>query len=332
MILVGFSLVAAPLLLVAYLVFLNDMAKSWVGRISCTVLLLAMFGMQAFHWQFLVAELNPFSYRSYVMLQLLTPPAFFFFSREVLVPGTTRSPLNLLHLLPLAVSPFVPLNWVPPLSFVIGAGYSVWFAMYVFGLRRHVHRYAFELFFFCYFAVLAIVMLALAASAQQVGAEVFYHAYATFTGASFVLVVATMIWFPQTLIDISEAAKLAYATTTLSGVDVDQQLKTLRRLMEEERLYENEDLNLTRLAEVTDLTPHQLSELINTSFGHGFSRYVREQRVAAAKHLLQEDFSASVLSVGLSVGFRSQSNFYAAFREIAGESPGAYRKRLQTPK
>ena len=36
--------------------------------------------------------------------------------------------------------------------------------------------------------------------------------------------------------------------------------------------------------------------------------------------------SASVLSVGLSVGFTSQSNFYEAFREIEGMTPGQYRK------
>jgi AraC-like DNA-binding protein len=35
---------------------------------------------------------------------------------------------------------------------------------------------------------------------------------------------------------------------------------------------------------------------------------------------------ASVLSVGLSVGFTSQSNFYEAFREIEGSTPGQYRK------
>ncbi len=71
------------------------------------------------------------------------------------------------------------------------------------------------------------------------------------------------------------------------------------------------------------------SELINTRFGHGFSRYVREQRVAEARRLLAEDDRSSVLSIGMSVGFRSQSNFYAAFREITGETPGGYRKRVR---
>jgi len=57
-----------------------------------------------------------------------------------------------------------------------------------------------------------------------------------------------------------------------------------------------------------------------------FSRYLRELRVAAAKAMLCDEPSASVLSVGLSVGFTSQSNFYEAFREIEGTTPGQFRK------
>jgi len=324
---VGFSIVAAPILLVAYLFFLRDMGKSNLGYIACIALLLAMTGLQVYHWLFLQTGLEPFDHRSYVLLQLATPPAFFFFSREVLVPGSTRSPLYFLHLVPLAAGPFLPLTWIPTISFVLGAGYSAWFAMFVFGLRRHVHRYLFELFFFCYFAVLAIVMLVLATSAKNLGNDVFYLAYALFTGASFVLVTAAMIWFPEILADMSDAAHLAYASSTLSSVDVDARLTDLKRLMRDDKLYENENLSLSMLADAIDLSPHQLSELINTHFGYGFSRYVREHRVDAARRLLRADPSASVLSISLATGFRSQSNFYSAFREITGMSPGAWRKR-----
>lgn len=43
--------------------------------------------------------------------------------------------------------------------------------------------------------------------------------------------------------------------------------------------------------------------------------------------MLLAEPEASVLSVGLAVGFASQSNFYAAFREVTGEVPGRYRRR-----
>ena len=80
------------------------------------------------------------------------------------------------------------------------------------------------------------------------------------------------------------------------------------------------------LAARLDLSPHQLSELLNTRLGKGFARYVREQRVEAAQTMLRDEPAASVLSVGLSVGFSATSNFYDAFREIAGTTPGQYRK------
>lgn len=303
------------------------MSKSRLGRAAAIALLGCMFALQICHWQFLQSGVELFEWRGYVLLQLATPPAFFFFCREVLVPGSTQSPLHLLHAVPLAISPFIRLELIPPIAFVLGAGYSIWFAMYVFGLRRHVHRYLFELFFAVYFAVLAIVMLVLATSVKQLGPDTFYIAYALFSGSSFILIIAVMIWYPHVLVDISDAAKLAYATSTLSGVDVDTKLAALHKSMDEEKIYQNENLNLSMLAEAVELTPHQLSELINTQFGYGFSRFVREQRVAEARRLLTEDQTASVLSIGLTTGFRSQSNFYAAFREITGESPGAFRKR-----
>lgn len=324
---VGFSVLAAPVLLIAYLFFIRDMEKSLVGRIACIGLLGSMLGLQIYHLLFLQGAVEPFAHRNYMLLLLATPPAFYFFSREVLVSGSTRSLFHLLHLAPLASGPLLPLDWIPPISFVLGAGYSIWFAMYVFGLRRHVHRYLFELSFFCYFAVLAIAMLVLATSARTFGNDVFYLTYALFTGASFVLVTAAMIWFPQILEDMSDAAHLAYASTTLGNVDVEAKLGALDQAMTRDRIYENEDLSLAMLADTLDLSPHQLSELINTRFGYGFSRYVRERRVAAARILLREDRSASVLSISLATGFRSQSNFYAAFREITGMSPGAWRKQ-----
>jgi len=87
-----------------------------------------------------------------------------------------------------------------------------------------------------------------------------------------------------------------------------------------------ETLNLALLAEQLSLTQHQLSELINTEFQQGFSRYIRQQRIEEAKQLLLADPDTSVLAIGLSVGFSTQSNFYAAFRDIVGVAPGQYRK------
>jgi AraC-like DNA-binding protein len=54
---------------------------------------------------------------------------------------------------------------------------------------------------------------------------------------------------------------------------------------------------------------------------------VRRYRIEAAKKMLIDEPRASVLSVGLSVGFTSQSNFYVAFKEFTGFVPGQFRKQ-----
>jgi AraC-like DNA-binding protein len=155
---------------------------------------------------------------------------------------------------------------------------------------------------------------------------VFVLGYSISIGLAFLLAVHVLLRFPDIAGKTAEAVAVAYAVSTLARVDRERALARLRELMDVERIYTDESLNLARVAQALDLTPHQASELVNTQFGVGFSRYVREHRIAAAQRMLIDEPSASVLSVGLAVGFTSQSNFYAAFREIAGEVPGRYRK------
>ena len=232
-----------------------------------------------------------------------------------------------MHFLPLSLSTIVPPHIVTPLAFMIGTGYAVWFAWVVWGMRAQRSRFRFEMFFFSLFAVLAIFVLVLGFAIPYIDPAVFYLSYANFIGFALLLIVAAIIVFPQILDDISEAATLAYASSTLNDVDVDDRVNRLEALMRDDKIYQDEDLNLAMLADALDLSAHQLSELINTRFGIGFSRYIREQRVREAQRLLQNDSRSSILSISMMTGFRSQSNFYAAFKEITGESPGSYRKR-----
>ena len=92
-----------------------------------------------------------------------------------------------------------------------------------------------------------------------------------------------------------------------------------------EKVYLDEGLNLSRLADMLDISSHQLSELINTEFGVSFPRYIRQYRVEEAKRLLVQEPDASILSISMMTGFRSQSSFYAAFRDETGHAPGRYR-------
>ena len=290
-------------------------------------MLIAISGLQYGHYLYLQDGVALFEDRVYVTLLLFGPPLFYFFSREIILETAKLAWVDLLHFIPLTLSAFVDPSFIAPFAFLFGTGYACWFLVQIYRLRSQRRRFRAEFFFFVLFSILAVVVLIMGTSVHFIDPGFFHIAYANCLGISMVLVVAALIVFPELITEIEEAVRVAYSTTTLSDVDVASKVNTLETLMQQERLYENEDLNLNLLSEQLGLKPHQTSELINTQFQKGFSRYVREHRVNAARRLLVEDPSASILSISLMTGFRSQSNFYTAFTDICGESPGSYRKK-----
>lgn len=324
--LIGFSVFSLAMLLAAYLAF-YEVQKTRLGIVACIVLCAGLAALQLEHLHYLQSGAELLDTWHYLALLFIVPPAFYFFSRDILLPDRAPTALDVLHAVPALASVLLPAQWVAPMAFAVGAGYSVWLVRVVYGMRRNVSRFRFEMFFFGLFAAIAVAVLALVLSMQWIGAAAFYLAYATGIGGALLLVTAALLVFPEILTDIAEAAKLSYANTTLKGVDVKAKLEGLERVMTAEKLYRDEDLSLMMLAEAVGLSAHQLSELINTQFGVGFSRFVRERRIVEAKRILSEDRRSSALSIGMMCGFGSQSSFYAAFKEVTGESPAAFRKR-----
>jgi AraC-like DNA-binding protein len=325
--LIGFTVVGLAILLTAYLCFLPGVRKTGLGMAACAVLCLALAGLQLHHLRHFASGIEPLTMWHYVLFLFLTPAAFYFFSRDILLPEVPLSISGVLHAAPPVLGLLLPTHLVAAAAFTIGAGYSLWLARVVYGMRRHVRRFRFEMFFFGLFAAIATLVLAVVVAMPWTGSESFYLVYAITIGLGVALVNAALLVFPELLQDLSEAAKLAYANSTLKGVDVNARLSDLERVMVGDKLYRNENLTLSMLAEATGLSAHQLSELVNTRFGVGFSRYVRELRVAEARRILIEDRRSSVLSIGMMCGFGSQSTFYAAFRETTGVSPAAFRKQ-----
>ena len=322
----GFSIFSAAILLFAYLFFLPDMRKNLVGKISCTAILMAISGLQLGHFLHFSNGVDLLNNRIYLYLLLFVPMTFYFFSRVVLFPETKLHTHHLLHFLPLLIGLFAPLSVIPVIAFLIGTVYTFWFARIVFQLRGQRNRFKFEIFFGFMFALMALLALMLGLSIPYIDHTIFYSSYACSIGIAMVLVTAAVIIFPELLRDIADITELAYSNSTLGGVDIDSIKATLEMLMSDDKVYQNENLSLTILAEMLGVSSHQLSELINTQYGCGFPRFIREKRVSEAKQMLLNEPSASVLSIGLATGFKSQSNFYSAFREITGMSPGNFRK------
>lgn len=326
--LIGFSLPACALLLWLQWSTYRDLDHPPVARIAGSLLLVGLALLQALHAAMLLHGVAVLASRGYAALLFVVAPAFFLFFRGALrVPGG-ESVRQLLHFAPLLLGVVLPPQLAIPLAFVFGTGYALWLARVAWRLRAQHRHPRLERAMLLLFAGMAWIALALAAAVPLGAGRWFVLGYGNAIGLGLWLALAMLLRVPDLAERTRETVRAAYAVTTLAKVDRAAALARLHTLMDTERRYTDPALDLATLAAATGLAPHQLSELINTELGVSMSRYLRGVRVAAAQRMLREEPAASVLSVGMAVGFSSQSNFYTAFRDIAGEVPGRYRERV----
>lgn len=328
LVLIGFSLPACVLLLWLQWSTYRELDHPPVARVAGSVLLLGLGLLQGLHAAALLHAVPVLDLRVHAALLFLVAPAFFLFFRGALrLPGGD-APWQALHLAPLLLGLILPRSVAIPLAFVFGTGYALWLARVAWRLRASHRHPRLERAMLLLFAAMAVVALVLAAAVPLGAGRLFLLGYGSAIGLGLWLALALLLRVPDLADRARDTVRGAYAVTTLAKIDRAAALARLQVLMETERRYTDPALDLAGLATAVGLAPHQLSELINTELGVTMSRYLRGVRVAAAQRMLREEPAASVLSVGMAVGFSSQSNFYTAFRDIAGEVPGRYRERV----
>lgn len=121
-----------------------------------------------------------------------------------------------------------------------------------------------------------------------------------------------------------------------SGLDLQQLTvykNRLMHIMQVDEAYLQSDLTLPKLASAVNCSVNHLSQVINAGFGMSFFDFLNQHRVAHAKDLLAQfdDKNGAILNVAFTVGFNSNSAFYAAFKKCVGQTPAQYRRsRLQS--
>lgn len=323
----GFSIVVAPLLLISYAFFLKSANKNWVSILFCSLFLAALTGLQSFHLNFIINQNEPLSTFEYRLLLFIVPALFYFFSRLTLFTDYQISLKSVIHFLPVFALLIFDQLMIVPIAFIIGTGYCFWLMKIVYSLRVHRNRFSIEFFFVTLFSIFAVVVMIFGFSLSNIDSAYFYYFYSNGITLAYILVTGALIIYPDLLNELTEAVKLGYVASTLGKVDIPAKIELLDKLMNKSKIFENENLSLSQLAKELELSGHQLSELINTNFDVSFSRYLRQVRVEQAKCLLKSEPDSSILSISMETGFKSQSNFYSAFKEITGISPGSFRKQ-----
>lgn len=127
----------------------------------------------------------------------------------------------------------------------------------------------------------------------------------------------------------SSMDRVKYKKSRLHKDRMEKIRQCLQRCMTEQRVYLENDLNLTDLAGRLECSNNELSQVINDQFGQNFFDYINAHRIAEAKRLLcaPEHDKTPVLTIAMESGFNSKSAFYTAFKKDMGISPTAYRRQ-----
>jgi AraC-like DNA-binding protein len=122
--------------------------------------------------------------------------------------------------------------------------------------------------------------------------------------------------------------KATYKNSGLTDAAVNKLFQKLIAHMQQSQPFLNENLNLATLATELNITPNQLSQVINQKSSVNFFNFINQYRVQAVKEKLKDPAYAhySILGIGYECGFRSKASFNKIFKEVEGVTPSEYQK------
>ena len=122
-----------------------------------------------------------------------------------------------------------------------------------------------------------------------------------------------------------------YGERKLNEDDTLALVASLEKLMREDKLYLNPNLNINLLARRAAYPQALVSQALNDRLKKTFHLYVNEYRIAEAKRLLIELPELNLESIAERSGFNSNSTFFAAFKKISGCTPASFRAGALPP-
>lgn len=107
---------------------------------------------------------------------------------------------------------------------------------------------------------------------------------------------------------------------------VGQAILTLKKCMEEDRLWLNPGLNLPMLAQHSSIASKTLSAVLNQHMHKTFNEFVNEYRVreVSRRLLMPESRTLTIAGLAYECGFNSIPTFQRAFKAMIGLSPKEY--------
>ncbi|WP_299439916.1 helix-turn-helix domain-containing protein [uncultured Aquimarina sp.] len=113
------------------------------------------------------------------------------------------------------------------------------------------------------------------------------------------------------------------------GLSIELKEKLLE-LLDQEKIYLQNDITLQKLADYLDTTRNNASQIINEHFNLNFFELINTYRIREAKEILKKEKSKNVniIEVAYAVGFNNKVTFNRSFKKYNHITPSEYVKSL----
>jgi AraC-like DNA-binding protein len=138
---------------------------------------------------------------------------------------------------------------------------------------------------------------------------------------------------PKTLMGYQlEASFSKYKNSGLTDSYSIELKKEILKLLDDDKIYRENDLSLTSLADRVGTNRHGASQVINEHFGLNYFELINQYRINEAIEMFKEDTERkqSIIDVAYAVGFNNKVTFNKAFKKIMDSTPSQYLKTLHT--
>jgi ligand-binding sensor domain-containing protein/AraC-like DNA-binding protein len=140
------------------------------------------------------------------------------------------------------------------------------------------------------------------------------------------LMLLISLWFKRYL--YLRKLKNKYKNSALDPEKSEEILRRLHLLMETQKVYKDEELTLTSLAEKISVGAKHLSQVMNECLEKNYSEYINGYRIEEAKKLLTDPGrkNLTILEIAFEVGFNTKETFNRAFKKHTKMTPSHYKK------
>lgn len=120
-----------------------------------------------------------------------------------------------------------------------------------------------------------------------------------------------------------------YVKSGLRDKQAEEYLKKLISVMETDKPYLNRNLSILDLSQLTGISRHYITQVLNEKHGKNFFTFINEYRVkdVISRFKDPKNNHFTILAIAFDAGFNSKTTFNSIFKSLTGVTPSEYREK-----